>query len=77
MHLIKANDGDAADAVQELADALAGKVEAGRLDSLRESVGDFDFEAAQAKLSQIASECHLNLGQPDDSQRREENDSAC
>jgi HPt (histidine-containing phosphotransfer) domain-containing protein len=62
MALIEANDGAAADAVQEVIGALAGRVEPHRLVALRESVDGFDFDDAQTKLSQIASECHLTLG---------------
>jgi HPt (histidine-containing phosphotransfer) domain-containing protein len=68
MSLIEANDGDAADAVQEVAAALSGRVEAGRLSSLRDSVDEFDFDSARMKLIQIAGECHLSVGQRDDNQ---------
>ena len=40
----------------------AGRVDPGQLDSLRACVDDFDFDGARAKLSQIASECHLSAG---------------
>jgi CheY-like chemotaxis protein len=60
--LIEANDGDAADAVQQVADALAGKVDAGRLSALRNCIGEFDFDAARSKLDEIAGECKLSLG---------------
>jgi signal transduction histidine kinase/DNA-binding response OmpR family regulator/HPt (histidine-containing phosphotransfer) domain-containing protein len=76
MSLIDANDGDAADAVQEVANALAGRVDASRLNALREAVGDFDFDGARAKLSQIAGECHLSIGSQDDEHRRQEAYSA-
>jgi signal transduction histidine kinase/CheY-like chemotaxis protein/HPt (histidine-containing phosphotransfer) domain-containing protein/methyl-accepting chemotaxis protein len=66
MSMIEANDGDAGDAIQDVTDALAGKVDASRLDSLRDCVSDFDFDGARAKLSQIIAECHLDLGQQDD-----------
>jgi CheY-like chemotaxis protein/HPt (histidine-containing phosphotransfer) domain-containing protein len=59
--LIENNDGDAADAVQEVAAALAGTVEASRLDDLHNSVIEFDFDAARTKLSQIAASCHLSV----------------
>jgi hypothetical protein len=61
MALIEANDGAAAEAVQEVIGALAGRVEPHRLVALRESIDEFDFDDAQMKLSQIASECHLTL----------------
>jgi CheY-like chemotaxis protein/HPt (histidine-containing phosphotransfer) domain-containing protein len=65
MALIDANDGDAADAVQEVTTALAGRVDSNLLEALRESVDGFDFDGARTKLNQIASECHLSLRQPD------------
>ena len=55
MSLIEANDGDAADAVQDVADALAGTVDAQRLDALRAAIDEFDFDGARTKLDQIAS----------------------
>ena len=60
--LIEANDGDAADAVQQVSEALAGKVDAQRLTALRESVDEFDFDGALSKLGEIARECNLSLG---------------
>jgi PAS domain S-box-containing protein len=76
MSLIEANDGDAADAVEEVAAALTGKVETGRLAELRESVAGFDFDDARTKLTQIAADCHLTFGQKDDERRRETTHSA-
>jgi signal transduction histidine kinase/CheY-like chemotaxis protein/HPt (histidine-containing phosphotransfer) domain-containing protein len=61
MSLIDENDGDAADAVQEVAGLLSGTVEPSRLEDLRNSVVEFDFDAARTKLSQIARDCHLSL----------------
>ncbi len=46
MALIEDNDGDAADAVQTVADALAGKVDAQRLGELRDAIDEFDFDKA-------------------------------
>jgi CheY-like chemotaxis protein/HPt (histidine-containing phosphotransfer) domain-containing protein len=76
MSLIEANDGDAADAVQEVAAALGGRIGPERLDALRESINDFDFEAARTKLSQIAADFHLSFGGQDDNDRRQEAHSA-
>jgi PAS domain S-box-containing protein len=76
LSLIQANDGDAADVVQEVAAALAGKVDAARLDALRSAIDEFDFEGARTKLVQIAEENHLSSGPSDDQQRREEAHSA-
>ena len=74
--LLEANDGDAADAVQEVAAALAGKVDVVRLEALRNSIDEFDFDGARTKLVQIADENHLGTGPSDDQQRREEAHSA-
>jgi len=60
--LIEANDGDAADAVQPVADALGGKANTAHLAALRDAVNDFDFDTALSKLDEIASECGLSLG---------------
>jgi PAS domain S-box-containing protein len=62
MSLIEANDGDSADAVQEVATALGGKIDRARLDDLRDAVSDFDFDGARTKLTQIAADCHLSVG---------------
>jgi hypothetical protein len=62
MSLIDANDGDSADAIQEVSTALAGKVDPVHMDALRDSVNDFDFDGARTKLTQIAADCHLSLG---------------
>jgi two-component system, sensor histidine kinase and response regulator len=59
--LIEASDGDTADAIHQVAGALAGKVDAARLAVLRGSVDEFDFDGALDKLRQIASECNLTL----------------
>ena len=59
--LIVDNDGDSADAVQVVADALAGSVDAQRLAALRASIDDFDFDAALVKLVAIAKACKLDL----------------
>ncbi|HTS63681.1 MAG TPA: response regulator [Candidatus Acidoferrales bacterium] len=62
--LLEAKDGDAADAVQEVAGALAGGVDAKLLAALRASVEEFDFPSALAKLGEIATECNLSLDEP-------------
>jgi len=62
MSLIETNDGDAPDAVQEVVTALAGKIDMSRLNALRDSLDEFDFDGARTRLSQIAGECHLTLG---------------
>jgi HPt (histidine-containing phosphotransfer) domain-containing protein len=60
--LIEDNDGDAADAVQTVADALAGKVDAQRLGNLRDAIAEFDFDKAGLRLKELAQECHLSVG---------------
>jgi HPt (histidine-containing phosphotransfer) domain-containing protein len=69
--LIEASDGDAADAVEEVAAAVAGRVDARILGALREAVASFDFDAALTKLKLIAGECHLSGGQDDNRGRQE------
>jgi HPt (histidine-containing phosphotransfer) domain-containing protein len=59
--LLEANDGDAADVVQQVASALTGQVDTSRLAALRDSVDEFDFDDAKAKLAEIAKECNLVL----------------
>jgi CheY-like chemotaxis protein/HPt (histidine-containing phosphotransfer) domain-containing protein len=58
--LLEANDGNATDALEQVAVALAGRVEASRLSGLRASVEEFDFDGALATLRQIAADCHLS-----------------
>jgi len=62
--LLEANDGDAIDAIQPVADALAGAVDAMILASLRYSVYELDFGAALVKLGEIATEVNLSLDEP-------------
>jgi HPt (histidine-containing phosphotransfer) domain-containing protein len=62
MSLVEASDGDSAGLVEEVATALGGKVDPVRVDRLRDSVTEFDFEQARTELMQIASDCHLLLG---------------
>jgi HPt (histidine-containing phosphotransfer) domain-containing protein len=63
--LLDANDGDAADAVEEVAAAFAGRVDASRLSALRACIEEFDFDGAQLNLSQIAADSQRSAGQPD------------
>jgi hypothetical protein len=58
--LIEANDGDAADALPAVEEALAGTVDKPRLDALRDALGDFDFEGALSKLEEIAKQCGVS-----------------
>ncbi|HZT33748.1 MAG TPA: response regulator [Bryobacteraceae bacterium] len=56
--LLEARDGDAADAAQEVDNALRGRVDAELLAGLRKSVSEFDFQGALAKLDEIATKCN-------------------
>jgi len=58
--LIEANDGDAADAVQTVAEVLRGAVDAQRLGALSAAIDEFDFDGALSKLNEIARELHLD-----------------
>jgi CheY-like chemotaxis protein len=62
--LLQARDGDAADAIRQVADALAGGVDAKLLAALHNSIDEFDFDGALAKLGEIAAECNLGLDEP-------------
>jgi PAS domain S-box-containing protein len=62
MSLLEANDGDAGDAAEVVASAVGGRIEASRLAALRAAIEEFDFEAAQTQLSQIAADCDLSAG---------------
>jgi signal transduction histidine kinase/DNA-binding response OmpR family regulator/HPt (histidine-containing phosphotransfer) domain-containing protein len=61
--LLDASDGDAAEVVEELADIVALRVPAEALDALRDSVANFDFDAARSKLDEVARRCLLPLGE--------------
>ncbi len=61
--LIDDSDGDAADAVEEFASAMAGRADSDGLRALRESIANYDFDAARAHLAQIAGQCDLPIGQ--------------
>jgi PAS domain S-box-containing protein len=60
--MIAANDGDAADAVEEVMANLAAKIDPNRLKALRDSLHEFDFDGARTKLAQIAADCDLPVG---------------
>jgi HPt (histidine-containing phosphotransfer) domain-containing protein len=51
--LLEANDGDAAEAVNAVADILAGHADGQLLAELRAAVDEFDFDGAKAKLSRL------------------------
>jgi signal transduction histidine kinase/CheY-like chemotaxis protein/HAMP domain-containing protein len=55
--LLKASDGEAAEAFTDLAGVLSGAVGKARLDALGEAIQGFDFEGALSRLDAIAGEC--------------------
>ncbi|MBI4889604.1 MAG: response regulator [Acidobacteria bacterium] len=57
--LIDANDGDAAEAVDAVAQAVGDAVAAARLKALRTAIEEFDFSAALERLNEISSELKL------------------
>jgi hypothetical protein len=58
--LLEASDGAAEPAFQSLLDAVEGAVEKPQLDALSAFINDFDFDAALAKLDEIAGVCARN-----------------
>jgi PAS domain S-box-containing protein len=62
LSMIDANDGDAADVVEEVTANLTGKVDANRLKALRDSIGEFDWDGARTRLEQIAADYDLPVG---------------
>ncbi len=58
--LLEASDGDAQEAFQELRDSTAAAVEKSHLDALNESINNFEFEQALARLDEIAHLCEQN-----------------
>jgi CheY-like chemotaxis protein/HPt (histidine-containing phosphotransfer) domain-containing protein len=55
--LIATNDGEAAEALDGIADVLAAAAGAQRVAALREALGDFDFDRAAVELAEIADAC--------------------
>jgi PAS domain S-box-containing protein len=55
--LLEASDGDAEESFRSLHDAVAGAVEKPHLDSLGESINNFNFDRALMKLDEIADCC--------------------
>jgi hypothetical protein len=58
--LLEASDGDAQEAFQQLNAAVGGAVEKSHLDALNETINNFEFEQALAKLDEIARLCEQN-----------------
>ena len=51
--LLAASDADAQEAFQELETAVAGVVDRGALDALNETINNFEFDQALARLDDI------------------------
>jgi two-component system, sensor histidine kinase and response regulator len=60
--LLDASDGDSEERFNSLRDAVGGKVDSSVLDALGDSIRDYDFEAATAKLDKIVQDIGLNAG---------------
>jgi CheY-like chemotaxis protein len=60
--LLDASDGDSEEAFTSFRDAVGGKIESARLDALGDSIRDYDFESALAKLDTIVQELGLHAG---------------
>ena len=60
--LLEASDGDAEESFRSLHDAVAGAVEKPHLDSLSESINNFNFDRALVKLDEIAELLPGNRG---------------
>jgi CheY-like chemotaxis protein len=58
--LLEASDGDAQEAFEKLRDSVAAAVDKSHLDALNESINNFEFEQALARLDEIAHLCELN-----------------
>jgi CheY-like chemotaxis protein len=60
--MLDASDGDSEETFTSLREAIVGKVEPAALNALADSIRDYDFEAAIAKLDKIVQELGLNAG---------------
>ena len=60
--LLEASDGDAEESFRSLHEAVAGAVEKPHLDSLSESISNFNFDRALVKLDEIAELLPANRG---------------
>ena len=60
--LLDASDGDSEETFASFRDTLGGKVEQATLNALGDSIRDYDFESAAAKLEKIVQELGLNAG---------------
>ena len=58
--LLAASDADAQDAFRELETAVAGVVDRPHLDALNETISNFEFDQALARLDEIAHLCNSN-----------------
>jgi PAS domain S-box-containing protein len=59
---LDACDGDSEETFTSLREAVGGKVEASALNALGDSIRDYDFEAATAKLDKIVQELGIKAG---------------
>ncbi len=60
--LLDACDGESEEVFAKFRDAVAGKVESSRLNALGDSIRDYDFDSATAKLDELIQELSLNVG---------------
>jgi two-component system sensor histidine kinase/response regulator len=58
--LLEANDGESQEAFQVLHEAVIGVVDARHLDSLSQTINNYEFEQALAELHEIAELCQRN-----------------
>jgi two-component system, sensor histidine kinase and response regulator len=58
--LLEASDADASEAFNDLQVAVAAVVEKSNLDALNDTINNFEFEQALAKLDEIARQCEAN-----------------
>ena len=58
--LLEASDADASEAFHDLQIAVAAVVEKSSLDALNDTINNFEFEQALAKLDEIARLCESN-----------------
>jgi CheY-like chemotaxis protein len=62
--LLETNDGDSADQVENVAEAVRGRVDEQCISALRSAVADFDFERAAVELKAIACTCDTGESEP-------------
>ena len=60
--LLEADDGDAQEAFRTLQGIRASAIEKPYLDTLGETINNFDFETALLKLDEVSRLCEANMG---------------